>query len=50
MAQIGIQLKGRLRGLTLLQMLWCAYRQEPSIGALGEPNKQLKESDTDICT
>jgi hypothetical protein len=25
-AQIEIQLKGRLQGLTLLLMLWCAYK------------------------
>jgi hypothetical protein len=36
LAQIGIHLKGRLQGLTLLLMLWCAYRQEPSMAVLWE--------------
>jgi hypothetical protein len=34
--QIGIQLKGRPQGLTLLLMLWCAYRQKPIMTALWE--------------
>ena len=33
-AQIGIQLKGRPQGLTLLLMLWCAYKQGPIMTAL----------------
>ena len=35
-AQIGIHLNGRLQDLTLLLMLRCAYRQEPSMAALQE--------------
>jgi hypothetical protein len=36
LAQIRIQLKRGLQGLTLLLMLWCAYRQEPGMAALQE--------------
>jgi hypothetical protein len=32
----GIYLKARLQGLTLLLMLWCAYRQDHSIAVLRE--------------
>jgi hypothetical protein len=32
----GIHLKGRLQGLTLLLMLWCAYTQDHSIAVLRE--------------
>jgi hypothetical protein len=39
LAQIGIQLKGRFQGLTLLLMLWCAYKQEPIITVLQETQK-----------
>jgi hypothetical protein len=35
-AQLGIHLKGRLQGLTLLVSLWCAYRQEPGVAVLQE--------------
>ena len=28
--------RGRLQDLKLLLMLWCAYRQEPSMAAFGE--------------
>ena len=31
-----IYLNGRLQGLTLLLMLWCAYRQKPSTADLWE--------------
>jgi hypothetical protein len=44
MTQIGINLKGRLQGLTLLLKLCCAYRQNlPS----ERPNKQLSETKAD---
>jgi hypothetical protein len=33
-AQIGIQLKGRPQGLTLLLMLWCAHKKGPFMIAL----------------
>ena len=36
MAQLGIHLKGRLQGLTLLLMLWGAYKHETSMTALQE--------------
>ena len=44
--KLGIHLKGRLQGLTLLLILW--YRQKPSMPALcllplERPNKQLRQ-------
>ena len=42
-AQIGTHLKGRLQALTLLLMLWYAYRQDPGMVALPEA-KQAAES------
>ena len=33
-AQIRIHIKGRQRAVTLLLILWCAYRQEPGMAAL----------------
>jgi hypothetical protein len=36
MAQLGIHFKERLQDVTLLLMLWCAYRQEPSMADLCE--------------
>jgi hypothetical protein len=33
-AQFGMYLKGRIEGLMLLLMLWCAYRQEPIMAVL----------------
>ena len=36
MAQLGIHLKLSLQSLTLLLMLWCAYKQEPSMAVLRE--------------
>jgi hypothetical protein len=44
MAQIRIQLKGRLQGLALLLMLWCAYRQEPSMTILREAQQAAKRA------
>ena len=41
LAQLGIYLKGRLRGLTLLLMLWYAYRQKPSMAVLQEAEKAV---------
>jgi hypothetical protein len=35
-AQVGLHLKWRLQDLTLLLMLWYAYRQESSMAVLGE--------------
>ena len=35
-AQLGINLMGVHQGLTLSLMLWCAYRQEPSMAVLCE--------------
>ena len=34
LAQIGIQLKGRSQGLTLLLRLWCAHKKRPITTAL----------------
>ena len=45
-----MKLKGRLQGLTVLLMLCCAYRQEPSMAVLERVKEQLKESDADTCT
>ena len=45
--QIWIQLKGRAQGLTLLLMLWFAYKQEPNMTAL---QKQLNASEEDVST
>ena len=44
MPQITIHLKARLQGLTLIltPMLWCAYRQEPSMIALREVQQAAK--------
>jgi hypothetical protein len=28
-------------------MLWCAYRQDPTIAVLERPNKQVSETDAD---
>ena len=45
--KVGMQLKGRSQGLALLLRLWSAHKKGlPS----EKPNKQLKESDADICT
>jgi hypothetical protein len=49
-AQSGIQLKGRSQGLTLLLRLWNTHNKGPIMTAPERPNKQLKESDADICT
>ena len=49
-AQIGIKLKERSQGLSLLLMLWCAHKKGPIMTALKRPNKQMKDSDADICT
>jgi hypothetical protein len=50
LAQSRIQLKGKSQGLTLLLKLWSTNKKEPNMTALQKPNKQLKESDADICT
>jgi hypothetical protein len=38
-AQIGIQLKGRSQGLTLLLRLWPAHKKRPIMTASEKPNK-----------
>jgi hypothetical protein len=48
-AQIGIQLRERTQGLTLLLMLWCAYKLRHSLAALQKIQKAA-ESDADIYT
>ena len=42
--RLGIHLKRRLQSLTLLQMLWCAGRQEPKWLSPKRLNKQLTET------
>jgi hypothetical protein len=48
--QSGIQLKRRPQGLILLLRLWSAHKKGSIMTALKRPNKELKESDADICT
>ena len=49
--QIVFQVTGRLQDLTLLLMLWCAYKQVPIMTAFWEVQwKQLRESDANIYT
>jgi hypothetical protein len=43
-SQIWIHLKGRLQGLTLLLMLWCSYREDPSMVALREAQQAVERS------
>jgi hypothetical protein len=48
-AQSEIQVKRRSQGLTLLLRLWSAQKRDLSWLLSKRPNKQLKESDADIC-
>jgi hypothetical protein len=43
LAQIGIQLKGRPQGLTLLLILWSVYKQEPIMTALRKAQQAAAE-------
>ena len=45
LATLGSISRGRLQDLTLLLMLWCSYRQEPSMAVLQEAN-QIADSYT----
>jgi predicted amino acid-binding ACT domain protein len=50
-AQNGIQLKVRPQYLTLLMILCCAHKQEPSMTALQKAQQRAKKkSDVDIYT
>jgi hypothetical protein len=39
-AQIWVQVKGRPQGLILLMILWCVYKQKPSMAALEKPQQE----------
>jgi hypothetical protein len=50
-AQSGIQVKGRSQGMTLLLRICSAHKKGSIMTPPPKrPNKQLKESDADICT